>query len=158
MKRLKLEKLIYACSKLKRGKAVGMDNMPNELIKLPVVQDALLALFNCCLRNSQIPTWWQKALIHPIPKVANVETDPLKYRGISLQSCVYKLYSSIVTNRLNKYLDEQGGLSEEQNGFRKGRNCIEHIFHIGDCNQKQLEEKKRCVCLVLLTSRKLLIL
>ena len=75
-----------------------------------------------------IPDDWRKAVINLIPKESGRIIDPLKYRGISLQSCVYKVFSNIINNRVITHLEHEGLLAEEQNGFRKKRSCEQHIF------------------------------
>ena len=52
---------------------------------------------------------------------------PLNYRGISLLSCISKLYSAFVNNRITSYLDSNDMLSDEQNRFRAGRSCENHV-------------------------------
>ena len=52
----------------------------------------------------------------------------MNYRGISLLSCISKLYSSIMNKRITQYLEENDILAEEQNGFRSGRSCEDHVF------------------------------
>ena len=42
--------------------------------------------------------------------------------------CVAKLYSKILNTRLQKFLESNKILVEEQNGFRASRSCIDHIF------------------------------
>ena len=42
--------------------------------------------------------------------------------------CVAKLYSSILNCRLQKYLENNNILAEEQNGFRASRSCIDHML------------------------------
>ena len=37
-------------------------------------------------------------------------------------------YSSILTHRLQEYLESNSILVDEQNGFRAARSCIDHIF------------------------------
>lgn len=67
------------------------------------------------------------------PTVKSHKHDPrvsLNYRGISLLSTVYKLYSSILNERLTTFLEKINMLVEEQNGFRKGRACIDHIYTV----------------------------
>ena len=54
--------------------------------------------------------------------------NPLNYRGISLLPCIAKLYSSILNNRLTQYCDYLEIIVDEQNGFRKDRSCVDHIF------------------------------
>ena len=53
---------------------------------------------------------------------------PLNYRGISLLSCIGKIYTSILNHRLNDYLENNKLIVEEQNRFRKHRSCDDHIF------------------------------
>ena len=42
--------------------------------------------------------------------------------------CISKIYSKLLNNRLQKYLEENDILAEEQNGFRASGSCIDHIF------------------------------
>ena len=44
--------------------------------------------------------------------------------------CVAKVYSTILNNRLQKYLEANEILVDEQNGFRSCRSCIDHIFSL----------------------------
>ena len=43
-------------------------------------------------------------------------------------SCIYKLYTKILTNRLDNFCDLNNIRVDEQNGFRKDRSCVDHIF------------------------------
>ena len=113
-------------SKLK--KAVGFDLVPNELLKNDQVIDLLFVLFTMCFRTKLIPDAWQKAIITPIPKMSGYVKDPLKYRGLALQSCIYKIFSVIINSRVSAYLEKSKILVDEQNGFQKGRSCLHHIF------------------------------
>ena len=40
------------------------------------------------------------------------------------------MYTSILSKRLQNYLDFEGLLEEEQNGFRSKRDCVEHIYSL----------------------------
>ena len=55
---------------------------------------------------------------------------PLNYRGISLLSCVSKLYSRVINNKLTAYCNICDILVDDQNGFRKDRSCLDHIFSL----------------------------
>jgi uncharacterized protein (UPF0128 family) len=59
------------------------------------------------------------------------------YREITLLPTAYKLFASIIKNRLNKHLENE--MEEEQCGFRKGRSCTDAIFTM----QQIIEKKKR---------------
>ena len=64
----------------------------------------------------------------PIPKSTQLSKNPHDYRGISLQSTVLKAFCSILGNRLTDFCETHNILVDEQNRFRKDRNCIDHIF------------------------------
>ncbi|CAG2218387.1 unnamed protein product [Mytilus edulis] len=71
---------------------------------------------------------WSKGIITPIPKCSTADTrDPLSYRGITLAPCSYKLFCSILNNRLVSWLETKNILHDEQNGFRGGRSTIDHL-------------------------------
>ena len=42
--------------------------------------------------------------------------------------CVEKIYSSILNSRLQKFLEVNNILEDEQNGFRASRSCIDHLL------------------------------
>ena len=88
----------------------------------------MLSFFNQCLLLGEIPSPWSQSVIQPIPKAGGNPLCPADYRGISLQSVVMKVFCSVLNNRLCDYLETNGLLAEEQNGFRKGRSCQDHIF------------------------------
>ena len=115
-------------TKSKLKKAVGPDNLPNEVLKWPQSVSLLTTFYNRILQTEFTPKIWRQAIIKPIPK--SYMTDPRtteQYRGISLLS---KLFTSIINNRLTRYLEDNNLYADEQNGFRGDRNCIDHIFSL----------------------------
>ena len=83
--------------KAKVNKAVGVEELPNEVLITPNLVNILYCLFQTCFQNGIIPFVWNKSIIKPIP--LSDPRVPLNYRGISLISAMYKLYSSILNNR-----------------------------------------------------------
>ena len=69
----------------------------------------------------------------------------LSLRGISLLSCVGKLYLSILSNIIVSYSNISNILDHEQNEFRKHRFCSDHIFTLSDVIQNRLQENKTTV-------------
>ncbi len=130
------ENILYAeitkaIQRLKSGKAVGCDLIPNEVLKSPALTESLHKLFNYCFKNGVTPSQWSKSVISPIPKGSMKDPyTPLNYRGISLLSCVYKLYAYILNARLYSYLEAMDLLNDAQNGFRAGRSCEDHIHSL----------------------------
>ena len=114
----------------KNRKAVGCDMIPNELLKDKRVVKLLHKLFTECLNSCKIPSAWRRSVINPIPKETGRVLDPLKYRGIALQCCVYKILSRIINDRVIMHLEQGDMLNSVQNGFRGSRSCQHHIFSL----------------------------
>ena len=113
----------------KNGKSSRIDNIPYDVLKFPSVIPVIRSLFQLIFDTSIIPSLWRKAIIYPILKDPSSDRRiPMNYRGISLLSCISKLYSAFINNRLKTYLEENELLSDEQNGFRAGRSCEDHVF------------------------------
>ena len=129
-------------SKLKNGKSVGIDCIPNEVLNRQSLLNALTILFNKYFYTSKIPSVWLKAVIVPIPKSSSKDPCvPLNYRAISLLSCAYKTYSGILNNRLVTFFEDQQWFVDEQNGFRKGRSCQDHIFCLTSVIRNRFNQK-----------------
>lgn len=113
----------------KNNKAIGKDNLPYEIFKNNDSDTLLTNLFQKIYDFGITPSMWRLAIIKPIPK--NSMSDPrlpLEYRGISLLSTVYKLYSGVLNNRIVHVSERNNLLVDEQNGFRKQRSCEDHLF------------------------------
>ena len=86
---------------------------------------------------------WLQSIINPVHKNGEDPRNPLKgYWGISLCSTVYKVYCDVLNQRLSIGAERKGFLSEEQNGFRKGRSCLEHIFSLTTLVKHKLVSKR----------------
>ena len=124
-----IEEINKICNQLKIGKAVGPDMIPNEVLKNIGLRELMLSFLNYCFLNNVIPSTWRSATIAPIPKSASKDPCvPLNYRGISLLSCIYKMYSSVLNLRLTLHCEENSYIVDEQNGFRSQRSCQDHIY------------------------------
>ena len=78
---------------------------------------------------SIVPSLWLKFIIVPVPKGDNKDPSaPLNYRGITLLSCVSKVYTALLNKRITNYVEHTNLFVEEQGGFRKGRSLVETPF------------------------------
>ncbi len=65
-----------------------------------------------------LPSVWLKAVINHIPKGANkYPLLPLYSTGISLLSCVGKVFSGIINYHIVNYSEMNDIYEEKQNGF-----------------------------------------
>ena len=86
-------------------------------------------IISYCFNSGTVPRAWNNGLIKPIPKGEGKDPrDPLSYRGITLISIPCKIYADILNIRLSKWIEANDILTDEQNGFRSNRSCMEHIY------------------------------
>ena len=62
-------------------------------------------LFNIVLTTGIVPDGWTVGVINPIYKNKGDVTDPANYRPITLLSCFGKLFTSILNERLLKFVE-----------------------------------------------------
>ena len=99
-------------------------------------------LFNKIYESSITPTIWNLAIVKPIPKNSLADPRlPLEYRGISLLSTVYKLFTSVLNNRIVQIAEQHKLYADEQNGFRKNRSCEDHLFSLSSIIRNGKREK-----------------
>ena len=129
---------------VKNNKAAGPDGIIGEFLKhaaVPLVP-YLVKLFNKLFESGSYPKSWTEALIQPLYKKGD-QNKPDNYRGISLLNILSKLYSSILNDRINAWIEDQRRISENQAGFRKKRSTIDHVFTMYAIIKKQLLYHKK---------------
>ena len=100
------EELGTILQRVKQKKSFGFDKIPNEVLKHTGLRELLLALLRYCFDSGLTTGSWMRSIITPSQKGANkVPCVPLNYRGISLLSCVQKIYSIILNKRLIHYVE-----------------------------------------------------
>ena len=78
--------------------------------------------------SGQMPDDWCLIGIMPIYKNKGSATDLNNYRGISLFSCLGKLFTSCINNRLRDFVKENDIIGPEQAGFTSDFSTIDHLF------------------------------
>ena len=139
---IKIEELKSASSILKPGKAMGVDNLQNEMISSLVEThpEVILKLFNSILTSSEVIPEWVIGLIVPIYKKGN-KSEPENYRGITLMSCLGKFFLSIINNRLMQYTIDKHILHKSQLGFVPGNRTSDAHIIINNLIQKYCYKK-----------------
>ena len=113
------------------GKAAGKDQTRNSMFKYggATMVDQLTELFNWLRELEVTPSDWGHAVIINLFKDGD-PADMGNYRGISLISCLGKLYLGVWAARLSNHLEPR--LSEEQCGFRAKRSTVDQIAALND--------------------------
>ena len=137
-----------AINGLKSGKSSGYDEILNEYIKTTKLTFMPLysKLFNIIFDTGILPDAWLEGKIRPIYKNKGSQLDPENYRPITILSCLGKLFTAILNNRLTKYLELHESLHENQAGFRQGYSTTDHIFTLNSLIELFKSQKKKIFC------------
>ena len=93
-----------------------------------IVSPLLENLFNLVLDTGLVPECWTLGMIKPIFKNKGSCKDPSNYRPITLISCVGKVFTAILNNRIQSYVEDKEIINNCQSGFRKGHSTIDNMF------------------------------
>ena len=85
-------------------------------------------IFSIVLMGDHIPHEWVSSLVKSLHKNKGDIIVPDNYRGITLLSCLGKLFTSIMNERMTVFINSKQTMSEVQDGFRKGYSTIDQIF------------------------------
>ncbi len=115
--------------KLKNSKSGGVDGIVNELIKYGPISliIKLTKLYNLCLIKKKILEVWKLSLIKMLLKNKSNINLASNYRGIALLLIIYKIYSTIITKRLYKFVELNNLIRELQFGFKKHKSTKQVI-------------------------------
>ena len=133
---------------LKNNKANGIDMILNEHLKIlsHIISPILVGLFNLVFDTGIVPETWTLGMIQPIFKNKGSARDPSNYRPITLISCLGKVFTQILNNRIQKYVDEEETISECQSGFRKKRSTVDNMFILHNLIELVCKSKKSIYC------------
>lgn len=139
-----LDEISLALKKMKNGRSPGEDSVVADAIKVggEYLLERIRDLFNLCLFDNTIPDRWYNAIVILIHKKGNAD-DLENYRPISLLSHLYKLFTRIITSRLENKLDFYQPV--EQGGFRSGFGTNDHLQSIKAVIEKSIEYNRPLV-------------
>lgn len=123
------DEIIKAVKKAENNKSPGDDLIINEYIasSLGTMIDVYVYLFNLIFETGILPEVWLIGNIIPIFKNKGCTLDPKNYRPITLLSCLGKICTSILNDRLTHYVENFDVLNENQADFRSGDSTVDHI-------------------------------
>ena len=116
---------------MKNGKSAGEDNIVNEVLKIGefCLVELIVKLMNLILESEKYPLKWTRNL--PITLHKGGLTDkPDNYRGISISSCLSKLFSTVLYFRILEVNENFSLLSNNQIRFLKGYRTADHVLLI----------------------------
>lgn len=113
---------------IRSGTAPGKDGIPVEFFKHapPNVIQGIHSVIEKIWISNEPPSEWIETIQVPIPKVKN-PSSVNDYRRITLCNVGYKIYSKLLLNRLDEYLNLP---SSYQAAFLANRSTEDHMFTI----------------------------
>ena len=136
---------------LKNGKACGYDQVINEFLKYSnnIMCDLYTRLFNLILSKGLVPSDWAIGIIISLYKNKGNVNDVDSYRGITILSCLGKLFMLVINERLKIFIHSNNLPFEEQTGFRDvlntgfiGFSTLDHIFALDFIKNYYVSRKK----------------
>ena len=129
--------------RLNSNKTPGPDGLCIELFKytLEYVLEYLTSLFNNIFTSGIVPESWGYSIVCPILKKGST-ADPNNFRGVSLINSMCKIFTGILTNRLNEWTEKYNVIHESQAGFRSKYSTIDNVFTLQSLVQKHISKKK----------------
>lgn len=130
----------FAIQKMKNHKSPGSDGIPAELFK--VAGSSFIRAFHQLLLKiwikEEMPEEWNVSIICPIHKKGD-RKDCNNYRGISLLNIAYKIFASIMCERLKPHVIRIIG--PYQCGFMPGKSTTDQIFTLRQILEKTQEHQ-----------------
>lgn len=123
---------------MKNNKATGTDNINAELIKHggTTIYKIIYEIINKIWATEIMPDEWNIGIICPIYKKGD-KYDCKNYRGITLLNTTYKIFSSLLADKLKKFTENF--LGEYQWGFRQNRGTVDQHFVVRQIMEKCYE-------------------
>ena len=123
--------------RLNSNKTPGKDGLCIELFKytLEYILHYLTVLFNNIFTSGIVPESLGYSIVCPILKKGS-KADPNDFRGVSLINSLCKIFTSILTNRLNEGTEKHNVINECQAGFRSKYSTIDNVFTLQSLVEK----------------------
>ena len=74
------------------------------------------------------------------------ENDVNNFRGVTLVSCLSKLFTAVLNKRVNDWSEKYNTVSDAQFGFKKGFCTVDAIYTLHSLIQNLLNNNKRLFC------------
>jgi hypothetical protein len=137
-------------------KAPGRDQIPNFWLKqLTATHNYLATFLNKLIEEHQTPEWLTAEVTLLTPKNENGE-KPKNYRAITCLPTIYKLITSIISQRTQRYIDDQNLMPKEQKGCCRGSKGRKNQLLISKALLQECKRRKKNLCMAWIDYQKVL--
>ena len=131
---------MFTKSYLDATKAMGIDNIPNQVLKscAATLTRPIYHIFQQCVNQSLIPSEWKIHKIIPIFKSGD-KSSVKNCRPISLLCCISKVLERLVYNNIYDSISSQ--ISTNQFGFVRNRSTVQQLLKFLHSTYESLSHK-----------------
>ena len=130
----------HAVRKGANGKDAGEDLITVESLQSKACIEWLHRVVVPTSRGEEAPRDWQDGIVVPLYKGKGSRQECDNSRGITLLSIPGKVYARVIQHRLVQSAERRW--SENQNGFRAGRSCMDTLFTLKRLMEMSSEKQK----------------
>lgn len=143
-KDVEIEEVQQSIKKLQNWKAPGVDRIHNYYYKKFTCTHFLLAQhFQKFLDDpASFPDFLCTGITYLKPKSEDLQ-NPAKYRPITCLSTIYKIFTSVIANRILTHCEENYIIAEEQKGCKKNTKGCKEQLTIDNVVLEQAHKKSR---------------
>lgn len=147
-----------AIRSMKNKKAPGPDEIPSEILKLvwEISPEILLYMYNACLKTGTFPKRWKKQKLVLIGKGKGDPNTASGNRPLCMLDTAGKVLEKLIRPRLQAAVENSGGLSNRQFGFRRGKStndAVAVVKNTFDEEQDKTQYSKKIVMLATIDVR-----
>lgn len=139
------DELRRVVSSLGNRKAPGPDGIPVEILKLIANEYPLIFLnmYNACLLAGIFPKRWKMQRLVLLDKGKGPPINSSSFRPLCMLDNAGKIFEKLLRSRLRIAIEESGGLSKKQHGFRTNRSTIGAIREVISVTQRAWQGNHR---------------
>ncbi|XP_050338322.1 uncharacterized protein LOC126764713 [Bactrocera neohumeralis] len=128
------QEVVQAAERFENSKTPGLDGIPNRALKIAISYhpQPFSDLYSRCLREGVFPKIWKVQRLVLLQKPNKPAGEPSSYRPLCMIDTMGKILERIICTRLENHLEGDGGLSDNQYGFRKKRSTLDAIKKVAD--------------------------
>ncbi|XP_037959929.1 uncharacterized protein LOC119689217 [Teleopsis dalmanni] len=140
-KKIEVGELTEVLERCKENKAPGEDRIPAEFLKFASAKGItrITEIFNYIYDNAEVPGCFKNSIVFPLFYPHEVKN----YRGISFLNSIAKVFTGILHQRLQSWVDDKKLLSEFQVGFRRGYSTVDNVFILTNIAKLYVEKEKK---------------
>ena len=144
-----IEELKSTLKRMKGGTAAGPDGLKPEMYKAILKSDKCLRTLHKCMNKTltekNIPQEWKKSRTRMLPKKKKPAARDL--RPIALTNVSYKLFMSMIKDKIEKHLLVNNEMKETQAGFAPGGRVEDNLLIVQYCVEESFKSKKPLILL-----------